>query len=838
MTRGDSELALLHARAKELAAQRGERLTSGHLLAALASSQGPAAALLLDRRLDEAVLARAARVGTDDARDAIERSIAKARELAARPKVGAGTVPRGTRVEASGLHLLVALCQDATCAAHRTLVQVGVDVAKLRVAALGVLSGLAVPRRASAPAPANASRLAPPVPVSSRPPASSTPVIGAPVRKPPVATPVKPSAPPSSFVAPRRAAPTKPASPETLVGGKRRTPPAPRRGAGAGPGGAMDARREPTLSAVGRDLTALARTGELGPVVGRDALVDRVLDVLGKREENAPLLVGAPGAGKSAVVRALAQRVADGHVPGLEAGLVLEIEPSTLLAGALGRGQLAERLAQIRGEAARSERPVLLVLEDLAGLVSEGGEEAASELKLGLGRGELRCVATIAPEELRRLAERDPSLVRRFVALEVSELGEADAREALTLGLPLLEHHHGVAYDPAAVARAVEWSVRYLPGRTLPGKAAGLLDLAGARARRAGDREVSLERLAETCSAASQVPAERLLETDGARLLALEASLGERVVGHAEHLARIARVLRRNASGFRSQRPVGTFLLLGPTGVGKTETAKAIAECLFDSDQAMTRLDMSEYAEPHAIARLVGAPPGYLGHDAGGQLTEAVRRRPYQVVLLDEIEKAHRDVLEAFLQVFDEGRLTDGRGRTVDLTNVVVILTSNLGAAAAAGKVRERGRIGFGRTDADDEARERRAREDAVVAAARAELPPELYNRLDEVLAFAPLGRAEVGEVARRLARRLSRDLEAARGVRLELSDAAVDVLLDRGGYDPELGARPMRRTIGRLVETPIAEMVLRGELAAGDLVRVRADGEGLAFEVAKARAA
>jgi ATP-dependent Clp protease ATP-binding subunit ClpC len=287
-------------------------------------------------------------------------------------------------------------------------------------------------------------------------------------------------------------------------------------------------------------------------------------------------------------------------------------------------------------------------------------------------------------------------------------------------------------------------------------------------------------------------------------------------------------VLRRNASGFLAKRPIGTFLLLGPTGVGKTETAKAIAECLFHADTALTRLDLSEYAESHAISRLVGAPPGYVGYDAGGQLTEAVRRRPYQVILLDEIEKAHRDVLEGFLQVFDEGRLTDGRGRTVDFTNTVILLTSNIGADLSPTS-QSRGRIGFGGPSGRElRAREITAYQDAVTEAAKRALPPELFNRLDEVLAFAPLSREDVAEVARRILRALAGDLERSRGVKLEVGASAVDVLLESGGFDPEMGARPMRRAIGRLVEAPIAEMILKGELRRGDVAFVEGQSKSI----------
>jgi ATP-dependent Clp protease ATP-binding subunit ClpC len=351
----------------------------------------------------------------------------------------------------------------------------------------------------------------------------------------------------------------------------------------------------------------------------------------------------------------------------------------------------------------------------------------------------------------------------------------------------------------------------------LPDKAVSVLDLAGAKARRRKVTRVGREQVAEVVSQSAGVPVDRLLESDAGRMLRAESILAERVVGHASALERIAKVLRRSAMGFRSHRPIGTFLFLGPTGVGKTETAKAIAECLFHSPHAMTRLDMSEYAEAHAVARLVGAPPGYVGHEAGGQLTESVRRRPYQVLLLDEIEKAHRDVLESFLQVFDEGRLTDGRGRTVDFTNVVIAMTSNLGADA--GVAPARAPIGFGAGEGSDVG----AFEDAICASARAELPAEIYNRIDEVIAFVRLTRKDVIEVAWRMLRALGVDLRSAKGVELDVREGAVDALLEAGGYDEALGARPMRRTIARLVEAPIAEMILKGELASHDVAVVEA---------------
>jgi ATP-dependent Clp protease ATP-binding subunit ClpC len=407
-----------------------------------------------------------------------------------------------------------------------------------------------------------------------------------------------------------------------------------------------------------------------------------------------------------------------------------------------------------------------------------------------------------------------------MTAVEVVELAPDEAVLALQRVAPAFERHHGVVFAVEALAAAVAWSARYIPDRALPDKAVSILDLAGAQARRRGDAEVGREQVAAVVSETTGVPVERLLETDGARMLRMEQLMGDRIVGHSEALARIARVLRRNASGFRSRRPIGSFLFLGPTGVGKTETAKAIAECLFHSPHAMTRLDLSEYAEAHAVARLVGAPPGYIGHEAGGQLTDAVRKRPYQVLLLDEIEKAHRDVLEAFLQVFDDGRMTDGRGRVVDFTNVVIAMTSNIGSDVS--RPTTRGRIGFG---GQKTGRDVQVYEDAVCGAARSALPPELYNRIDEVIAFAPLARADVAEVARRMLRALAEDLEGARGVGLDIQEGAIEALLDDGGFDEELGARPMRRAIGRLVEAPIAEMLLRGELKRGDLALVDVEG-------------
>ena len=588
----------------------------------------------------------------------------------------------------------------------------------------------------------------------------------------------------------------------------------------------LDPQRFPTLSMLGKNLTLRAARGELDPVVGRDGVIEQALDVLAKREGNNPCLVGVAGVGKTSVVRGLAQRIASQRdVASLDDKIIIEIPVGELLAGTGVRGALAARLGAMRKEVAASRGRVVLFFDEIHQLFSgEAAEEIGGELKLSLARGELPCIGATTLEEYQKAIGQDAALARRFSLVEIDEPSREDAYLVLEALRPRLEAHHRVRYADEALALGVAWSVRYLPGRALPDKAVSILDLAGARTRRRGKPEVLADAVAEVVAELADMPIERLLESDGDRMLQLEEILAERVVGHGPQIRRIARILRRNAAGLGSRRPIGTFLLLGPSGVGKTETAKAIAEVLFHCDSAMTRIDLSEYSEAHAVARLIGAPPGYVGHEAGGQLTEAVRRRPYQVILLDELEKAHPDVLTSFLGLFDEGRLTDGRGRTVDFTNTVILMTSNIGSSEVT---RVERRVGFGSGDAQSSDLDTR-----VTARAREKLAPELYNRIDEVLVYSPLSREEVREIARRLLGSVSRTLAAQRGLRLEFSPEVIEHLLDHGGFEPALGARPMKRSIARLIEAPLAEKILAGELPRGAVVLVAIEQGELDFDV------
>jgi len=803
----EPELHAIRQLAEDLAGRQKDRLTSAHLLAAIAARPSPVALLLAERKLGLDEILRLGRAVPDDFPDAVRALLAKAHAVGAR--MG--------RTRAAADHLLVALLGEPRSAARRVVEQAGADVPRLRTAALHLGQGLIAGRRlpdGTAVVPA-ATLPAPPSPRAPGPrrPATAVSLFQL-ARKAPPPDAVETDDPP-----PVVSDPAATASPATK-------PPAAPSPIDAESRFELDPQRFPMLTGLGRNLTLAALRGELDPVVGRDAEIEQALDVLAKREGNNPCLVGGAGVGKTSVVRGLAQRIADGQDQGtLDDRIVIQIPIGELVAGTGVRGALAQRLGGIRRETMMARGRVVVFFDEIHQLfLGDAAEEIASELKLALSRGEIPCIGATTLEEYQKAIGNDAALTRRFTHVEVDEPSREDAYLVLEALKPKLELHHAVGYQTESLAMAVAWSVRYLPGRALPDKAVSILDLAGARARRRGRLSVGPDTVAEVVAELADMPVERLLESDGDRMLKLEEILAERVVGHSAGIRRIARILRRNAAGLGSRRPIGTFLLLGPTGVGKTETAKAIAEALFHCESAMTRLDLSEFSEAHAVARLIGAPPGYIGHEAGGQLTEAVRRRPYQVMLLDEIEKAHPDVLTAFLGVFDEGRMTDGRGRTVDFTNTVILMTSNLGSEETGASPRRR--VGFGGGEECSDL------EDRVTASARAALAPELYNRIDEVLVFQPLGKDEVREIARRLLGSVAQALLDQRRVQLEYGPDVVEFLLDRGGYDPSLGARPMKRTIARLVEAPLAERLLRGELPRGSIALLEVSDNELDFDV------
>lgn len=812
-------LSAILTQAEALAGRRGEPLSTLHIVVALSTFSAEVAALLSERglgprRLLDSWERSPSPLGPENVAEFGEQARKVARRLGAR-------VP-------SAAHALLFILNDSRCLAHRVLLEAGANIAALRGAVVQTLQGLPMRRREKfaagnvgarvsgelvsplgelgrltskvdrAKSAGQAVSVVPnvgPVPLPGRRGSVRT---GKSLEEPAFGPCRDKRGEEGDLFSSRGASNEGERSPALVEGSSRFS---------------LDPKRFPILNGVGRNLTHLAEQGRLERVVGRDEEVEQTLDVLAKNQANNPCLIGPGGVGKTSVVRALALQIAMRPSGGdKDDRILIEIPVGELIAGTGVRGALAGRLAALKKEVLASEGRVVLFFDEIHQLLlGDSTEELASDLKLALSRGELPCIGATSSEEYRRILDKDSALARRFTPVLVDEPSREEAFLMLRGACERLEAHHRVSYDVEAIALSIAWSLRYLPGRCLPDKALGILDLAGARAGRRGRSIVDSEAIAEVVAGQASMPVERLLEADSDRMLRLEETFCERVIGHESQMAKIARILRRNAAGLGSRRPIGTFLLLGPTGVGKTETAKAIAEIMFQNEGAMTRIDMAELSEAHAVAKLVGAPPGYVGHDAGGQLTEAVRRRPYQVVLLDEIEKAHPEVLTAFLAVLDEGRMTDSRGRLVDFTNTVIVMTSNLGAREAVAS-KER-RVGF-RALPEEEGTDNQAK---VIEIARRVLAPELYNRLDEVLVFGALNRSSILRIGRKLVGELEREVFESRGIQLVVEDSALELLLDRGGYEPELGARPLRRQLARLVEAPLAEAILQAEVSSGD---------------------
>jgi ATP-dependent Clp protease ATP-binding subunit ClpC len=650
--------------------------------------------------------------------------------------------------------------------------------------------------------------------------------------------------------------------------------------------GGRPASQTKTLDQYSRDLTEAAREGKLDPVIGRADEIEQTIEILSRRTKNNPVLIGDPGVGKTAIAEGIAQRIVNDEVPETLAGKrVVVLDLPAMVAGTKYRGEFEERLKSVIDEVTEHGQDLILFIDELHTVVgagaAEGSMDASNMLKPALARGELHVIGATTVDEYRRNIEKDAALERRFQPVLIDEPSVEETIEILNGLRDRYEAFHRVRISGEAIVAAAELSDRYIADRFLPDKAIDLIDQAAARVRlrvktkppdrraleselarqqrerdqavaaedydranelkaqleelreqieegeAGGERqrapEVTAEDIAEVVSRRTGIPVSQLTQEERERLMSLEAQLHERIVGQEEAVEAVARAVRRARAGMGDpDRPVGSFLFLGPTGVGKTELARALAENLFGDEDAMVRFDMSEFQERHTVSRLVGAPPGYVGYEEAGQLTETVRRKPYSVLLLDEIEKAHADVFNILLQLLDDGRLTDSQGRTVDFKHTVIIMTSNLGADRI--QAFARGGRSF------DELR------DELMGLLRQSFRPELLNRIDEIIVFRALDRDQLRQITRLLLNRVARRMRAQH-VELEVSDEAVEYLAD-AGFDPQYGARPLRRALQRLLEDEVSERLLSGEIEPGQRVIVDLEDGRLTFSVSAAEQA
>jgi len=652
--------------------------------------------------------------------------------------------------------------------------------------------------------------------------------------------------------------------------------------------------KTPALRAFGRDLTELAKKGELDPVIGRKNEIERVIQILCRRTKNNPVLLGEAGVGKTAIVEGLAQEIGAGNVPELlRDKRVVTLDLALMVAGTKYRGQFEERIKAVMDEIRRSKN-VILFIDELHTIVgagsAEGAMDASNIIKPALSRGELQCVGATTLNEYRKYIEKDAALERRFQTVKVEAPSPDEAVEILRGLRPKYEAHHKARLTDEALDAAVRLSDRYLTGRFLPDKAIDVMDEAGARARinamtrppdvkeiekdietiradkeaaiKAQDFEKAaslrdlekqtkdkLERiLAEwrekreerevivteddilhIVSKWTGVPLNRMEQKEALKLLKMEDELRTRVIGQNEAVIAISKALRRSRADLKDpRRPIGSFIFLGPTGVGKTFLARSLAEFMFGDSDALIQIDMSEYMEKFTASRLIGSPPGYVGYEEGGQLSEAVRRRPYSVVLFDEIEKAHPDVMHLLLQILEEGKVTDSLGRKIDFRNTIIIMTSNVGAEL----IKRQTSLGFGASSGADSYEQMR---DKILEESKRTFKPEFLNRLDDIIVFHTLGREDLAKIV---------DLEVAKvigrigtkAIKVQLDPSAVEFLIDKG-YDPTYGARPMRRAVEKFLEDPLAEELLRGNIKPGDALDVHAAGESLEFKSVHAEA-
>ena len=845
------DLARALTEARAIADGVGRSLSSTHVLLSLFTVPNPAELVLREHGIDEDRLLALVEPGAEEPPACLRQVLDLADETALRCDA------RQTHT----LHLLVAVLKVREAAAYALLEKALGNTGPLRNRALAFVTGV-LPRRLLQPIhEANKLEPAAPTPPTPRAKGPTGHVRGGDwvVPKKTMLDGAAPEAPGESAVsvlddereavaaavlpepipAPRAEAkspekddePPRPAAPKAEP--RRRMPEAPIPAQATMPptDWDLDPERYPWLVALGRNLNAVAANEGLDPSVGRARELEQLIDVLGKRRANNPCLVGEPGVGKTAIVEGLAVRIvrADLDVSPLFGKIIVELDMGRIVAGTSLRGSFSERMQGLKRDVQRAKGQVIVFIDEIhtlmgAGSTGDGPQDAANELKAALARGDFPCIGSTTHDEYRKHIEQDPALERRFVKIVVDEPDDAAALDIVRGAAPLYARHHQLQAEDSALFAAVQLSSRFLHEKRLPAKALDLLDLAMSRARRAGKKTVAREDVARVCADVAKIPVERVLLEDTKRFIEMDSFLEARVVGHKEQIGRVSNTIRRNYAGFTTHRPLGSFLFLGPSGVGKTELAKALADFLFGTQKALIRLDMSEYSEPHTVARLVGAPPGYVGHQDGGQLTEAVRARPHSVVLLDEIEKAHPDVLPLLLQILDEGRLTDSRGRTVTFRHALVVLTSNLGAAAALQKSRPMG-FGAPSTIRPDDERLSRKQVDAVLDVARKAVPAELWGRIEDKMVFAPLGRDDLMKIARLLMSASSAALETTRNIALRFDDEVLGHLVDQGDFDAASGARPMRQLIQRLVETPVSEAILRGEVAEGARIRLHVSG-------------
>ena len=659
------------------------------------------------------------------------------------------------------------------------------------------------------------------------------------------------------------------------------------------PGKRKNAEGTPSLDQFSRDLTELARDGKLDPVVGREAEIDRVIQILSRRSKNNPCLIGEPGVGKTAIVEGIAERIMDGMVPDTVLGKrVVSLDLSGIVAGSKYRGEFEERIKKVLAEVAKAGN-VLLFIDEIHTIIGAGGAEGAIDasniLKPALARGEVQVIGATTIEEYRKYIEKDAALERRFQPVVVEEPTEEEAISILKGLRSQYESHHNVKITDEAVEAAVRLSARYINDRFLPDKAIDLMDEAAAKVRlhvggdpreaaelrreiaesqetleqalSGGDLEAAREaqtkrqeleekleklnakakqggrrhhqtvgedEIADVVSGWTKIPVKKLTEGEAARLKKLEATLHKRVIGQEEAVSAVAKAVRRGRVGLKDpKRPIGSFLFLGPTGVGKTEISKALAEAVFGQEQAMIRVDMSEYMEKHSVSKMIGSPPGYVGHENGGQLSEKVRRNPYAVILFDEIEKAHPDVFNILLQVLDDGHITDSQGRKVDFKNTIIIMTSNAGAQAIV----EPKKLGF--ASGNDEKQNYERMKGSVMEEVRRIFKPEFLNRIDETIVFRALNKDDMKQIVGLMTKELAKRCETQLGITLVVRDAAKQYIVDKA-YDPKYGARPLRRKIQDEIEDPLAEKLLDGSIRRGDEVIVTTKKNAMFLEPKK----